>query len=131
MRDIIKTTEVIKDDAKFKEHGVTAVGALGSFLVGTATAGLGLAAAGFFVSPEVKDGADQIDDVQDIAEQRRSFMVGIYNAKQCDGSIEQAMAEIEKKSMLDITAQKLASVQPAAGKGKDKETPDNAFNLNE
>lgn len=125
MRDIIQTTEDVKSDADFNGHAVTALGALGSFLVGTVTGGIGLAAAGFLVSQEVEEGADKAESVQDIASQRRALMMGIHTAKNCAPEpMQVAMAEIETKSLADISAERFAAAEPAAG-------DDNAFRLND
>jgi hypothetical protein len=87
MSDIINTTEDIKDRRELQGKGVTAVGAVASFLVGTVTGGVGLAAAGFLAERQLENREDEADQVQDIAEQRRSLMMGIYNAKGCLGPV--------------------------------------------
>lgn len=116
MRDIIQTTEDTKSDANFNGHAITAVGAIGSFLVGTVTGGLGLAAAGFLVSQEVEGGADQAESVQDIASQRRALMMGIHQAKTCDQApMKIAMQRAEEKSIRDISAERFASIETASG----------------
>lgn len=111
MRDIVNTTEEIKDRSELQQHGVTAVGAVGSFLVGTMTGGIGLAAAGFLAEHEIDEKGDKADSVQDIAEQRRSLMMGIYNAKGCLGPIDHAMQDPPKMDILST----IADTAPAAG----------------
>lgn len=113
MRDIIITTEDIKDGSKFRNRGITAAGAIGSFLVGTATGGIGIAAAGMLLKNATESTKEEADHIQDIAEQRRSFMVGIYHAKGCEGPLEHAMLE-ELEPYISV-----ASVEPAAGELKD------------
>ena len=49
MRDIIYIMEDEKTSSKLKSHGVTAAGAVGSLLIGTATGGVGLALGGFLL----------------------------------------------------------------------------------
>lgn len=99
MRDIVMTTEDIKDNTSMKTHGITAAGAVGSFLVGTVTGGVGIAAAGFLLKNTTQGEKQDADNVQDIAEQRRSLMMGIYHAKGCAGPIEHVMQDgIEKNS---------------------------------
>ena len=110
MRDIIHTTQGIKDESKIQSHGITAAGAVGSFLIGTVTGGVGLAAAGFLLEHNVDEKSDEADSVQDIAEQRRSLMMGIYNAKGCYGPLEYAMQDPEPLKIVE-----LASVEPATG----------------
>ncbi|MCB1533034.1 MAG: hypothetical protein KDJ35_09225 [Alphaproteobacteria bacterium] len=117
MRDIVMTTEDIKDDTNIKNHSITAAGAVGSFLVGTVTGGVGIAAAGFLLKNATEDTKEEADNIQDIAEQRRSLMMGIYNAKGCMGPIEHVMQDHvhEHETLLQ-----LAGLAPAAG----EETPD-------
>lgn len=96
MREIISNTQNIKDNAEIKSHGVTAAGAVGSFLIGSVTGGIGLAVGGFLIDHNIDEHSDKADEVQDIAEQRRTLMVGIHNAKGCFGPIEHAMQNPEK-----------------------------------
>lgn len=115
MRDIIQTTEDLKSDASLNGHAVTAVGAIGSFLIGSVTGGVGLAAAGFLANQQVEGSADDAQDVQSIAQQRRALMVGIHKAKACDNDINIAMTPVRQKSALDLSAHRLASIEPASG----------------
>lgn len=122
MRDIIMTTEDIKDNSDLKTHGITAAGALGSFLVGTATGGIGIAAAGFLLKNETNNKKEEADGVQDIAEQRRSLMMGIYNAKGCAGPIEHAMQDNisrEEEALVQI-----AAVESGTSAGNEQERPE-------
>lgn len=96
MRDIILANEEIKDDADDKSMGISAAGAVGSMLIGTATGGVGLAAMGFMLDKQTEDRSDKADAVQDIAEQRRTFVMGIYNAKGCYGPMDHAMTMPEE-----------------------------------
>lgn len=112
MRDIINTTEDIKDDSKLKNHGISAAAGIGSFLVGSATGGIGFAAAGLLLKNATNNTKDEADHIQDIAEQRRSFMIGVYNAKGCKGPIDHALQDnVEGND--DIT--QMAAVEPASG----------------
>ncbi len=91
MSQIIHATQDIKDNSEMKSHGVTAAGAVGSFLIGSVTGGIGLAVGGFLMNHNIEEHSDQADEVQDYAEQRRTLMMGIHNAKGCNGPIEHAM----------------------------------------
>lgn len=91
MRDIIIANQGIESDSEVKSRGISAAGAVGSILLGTVTAGVGLAAAGFMATEAVDNEADKADHIKEMAAQRRSFMVGIYNAKGCQGPIEYVM----------------------------------------
>jgi len=112
MRDIIIATEEIKEDSELKGHGITAAGAVGSFLIGSVTGGVGLAAAGFLLDRSIEEEADDADGVQDIAEQRRALMMGIYNAKGCHGPVENAMQDGIERNV----ATRVANIEPAAGR---------------
>ncbi len=114
MRDVIYILEDKKTDAKLKSHGVTALGAIGSLLIGTATGGAGLALGGFLLDQNFKDKTEIADEAQDIAEQRRSLMMGIFRAKDCQGPIEHAMQNPEKFKAADL----IAAIEPAAGDNK-------------
>lgn len=91
MAKVIHTTQDIKNSSELKSHGVTAAGAIGSFLIGSATGGIGLAVGGFLMNYNIEERKDQADSLQDVAAQRRTLMMGIYKAKECFGPIEHAM----------------------------------------
>lgn len=91
MRDIIHAMQDVKNASSMQSHGLTAAGAVGSFLVGTVTGGIGLAVGGFLLDYSIDERENNADTYQDIAEQRRTLMMGIYNAKGCNGPLEHAM----------------------------------------
>lgn len=95
MRDVIYATQEIKDHAKMKKQGIKAAGAIGSFLIGSVTGGVGLAVGGFLLDQGVDNTRSNADIFQDTAEQRRTLMMGIYNAKGCNGPLEHAMQNPE------------------------------------
>ena len=97
MRDIIFANEEIKDESENTSMGISAAGAVGSMLIGTATGGVGLAAMGFMLDKQTENRSDKADDIQDLAEQRRTFIMGIYNAKGCFGPMDHAMSNPENK----------------------------------
>ncbi len=115
MKDIIDTTQDIKDDSKMRSHGINAAAGIGGFLIGTVTGGIGLAAAGFLLDQDTKNDSTQADNVQDIAEQRRSFMVGIFNAKGCQGPLEYALQDKAPVTLVDKMGVRLSAIAPAAG----------------
>ena len=124
MREIISTTEDIKDDSELKGHGINAATGIGSFLIGSATGGIGLAAAGFLLTQTNNESAVDADSVQDIAEQRRALMVGIYNAKGCFGPMDHALQDgrhLPTNAVITI-----AAVEPAAGEKDDGDSPAHA-----
>ncbi|MCB1651862.1 MAG: hypothetical protein KDI46_07420 [Alphaproteobacteria bacterium] len=114
MRDIIYTTADLKNKSKLQTNGVTAAGAVGSLVVGSVTGGIGLALGGFLLEHNISETSERADEVQDIAEQRRSLMMGIYNAKGCVGPIEHAMQNPDKFNLLN----EIAALEPAAGEEK-------------
>ncbi len=122
MRDIIFTTQDIKNNREMESMGISAAGAIGSLLIGTATGGVGLAAAGFMLDRNAENGLEKADSVQDTAEQRRTFVMGIYNAKGCYGPIEHAMASPDEYEPLD----QMVAIEPASGEST--ETAGNDYN---
>jgi hypothetical protein len=111
MRDIIYKTQEVKDRAKMQNHGIAAAGAIGSFLIGSVTGGVGLAVGGFLLDQNFDKIEEDADNIQDIAAQRRTLMMGIYNAKGCEGPLEHAMQNPE---IFDPLA-KIAAIAPAHG----------------
>lgn len=91
MAKIIFATQDVKNNSELRSHGVTAAGAIGSFLIGSATGGIGLAVGGFLMNHTIDERKDRADTLQDTAAQRRTLMMGIHNAKGCFGPIEHAM----------------------------------------
>lgn len=129
MRDIVMTTQDIKDNSDIKNKGITAMGAVGSFFIGSVTGGVGLAAAGYLLKDATEDVAEKADGVQDIAEQRRSLMLGIYNAKGCLGPMDHAMLDkpVQSISAADAAAT-LAAIEPAAGQHIETATTESSYN---
>ncbi len=101
MRDIIFANEDIKNDSENASMGINAAGAVGSMLIGTATGGVGLAAMGFMLDKQTEVRADKADDIQDLAEQRRTFVMGIYNAKGCYGPMDHAMSNPPNEGLFE------------------------------
>lgn len=104
MSKIITTMEQVKDKSEMQSYGLTAAGAVGSFLIGSVTGGIGLAVGGMLLDYNIDEHADNAEDIQDIAQQRRSLMMGIYNAKGCYGPLEQATLETKETNLLDKMA---------------------------
>lgn len=130
MREIIIATEEIKDNSDLKSHGINAAAGIGSFLIGSATGGIGLAAAGFLINQTNKEDASDANGVQDIAKQRRGLMLGIFNAKGCFGPIEHALQDgfippAEKKSI------SVANIEPASGNTQNNSTSQNKPRYNQ
>lgn len=124
MQEIVNTTQSIKDQKDFEKTGVTAAGAIGSFLVGSVTGGIGIAAAGYLLKDNLDDHAESANGIQDIAKQRRMLMIGIYHAKGCSGPIE--TIAIDKTPTPDLVT-RLTDIAPASG-GRRYTRPANHFN---
>lgn len=116
MQDIIQSTQQVKDRSKMQERGIGVAGTAASFLVSTATGGLGIAAAGFLMNELNDDQSISADNIQDIAAQRRSFMIGIYNAKGCYGPVENVMHSPDPEQSLIA---QITSIEPASGDEED------------
>lgn len=93
-----------QESTKMTSTSVAVAKTVGSYLVGTLAGGLGILAAGYIVSEATDDREENAIALQNGAEQRRSFMAGIYNARGCNGPLA------------------LAAIQPAAGEEQD-DTP--------
>jgi hypothetical protein len=106
MRMIITQTQDERDTTKMRGRGIGVAGAVGTFLAGTATGGLGFAAAGMLAKEANEEKSETAETTQDIAEQRLSFMQGIFNAKGCVGPLETDTSVIREKVNV---------VEPAAG----------------
>ncbi len=116
MRDIISTTQDIKSSSKWKSRGIGVAGAVGSLLIGTATGGIGIAAAGYILDYTTNEKSEDAESVQNTAQQRRALMMGIYNAKGCEGPLEHALQDgTHEKDIIDKMIPNLAAIEPAAG----------------
>ena len=105
MSSIIYATQDVKDASEMKSHGITAAGAVGSFLIGSVTGGIGLAVGGFLMNQGVEGRSDEADKLQDIAAQRRTLMMGLHNAKGCYGPIDHALHKRSKFDSIGNIAQ--------------------------
>jgi hypothetical protein len=123
MGSIISDTQNVKDVSKMQSRGISAAGAVGSFLVGTVTGGIGLAVGGLMLDHNVSENKDNADEIQDIAEQRRTWIKGLYTAQACEGPIETPEQEKALKNVNAHTQlEKLAKIEAASGK-EDKKEP--------
>lgn len=127
MREIIQSTEDTKSEARFNSHAVTAAAGVGSFLVGTLTAGVGIAAAGFVASQEVSNDKQSAEDLQNIAHQRRALLKGIYKSKDCtpDPRMDRAWQKINKKSAIQ------AGLDSKPSPSQSSSTPQNSAHKNQ
>ena len=112
MRTIIAQTKEDQDDSKMQSRGIGVAGTAASFLVGTVTGGIGLAAAGFLANRATSNNSEDAELIQEAAQQRRAMIAGIFGAKGCNGPIEDAFTEPRR---LPDDAKNVASVEPASG----------------
>ena len=110
MRAIIFNTQDIRDNSADQSTGINVAGTAASFLIGTVTGGIGLAAAGFLIDENVGDIANSAERMQDTAQQRRALMAGIYEAKGCFGPLDHAMRNPGEELYGTVV-----EVMPAAG----------------
>ncbi len=98
MEKTMFSTQEMQKNSHMANTGVGVVKTVGSYLVGSLGGALGILAAGYLVSEATGSKAEDASVLHDAATQRRSFMAGIYNAKECIGPLT------------------MASIEPAAGK---------------
>lgn len=111
MHGIIASMQNRKDDSKMQTRGIGVVGTAASYLVGTVTGGLSIAAAGFIAGQATDERGEDAEEIQDIAQQRRAVMVGMFKAKNCTGPIEFVFNDPEPNDPI----RKITKIQPAAG----------------
>ncbi len=97
MEDLIHAARIDQEKSAMTSTGVTAAKTVASYLVGSLGGAIGIMAAGYIVGEATEERGEDAFKLEEIAQQRRSFMTGIYNARSCIGPLE------------------LASVEPAAG----------------
>lgn len=111
MKEVIARTQNTRQDSKMQARGIGVLGTAASYLVGTVTGGLSIAAAGMIAKEAASEKEQNAEEIQDIAEQRRALMVGIFNIRKCEGDIDQALVDEKHPDPI----QKLADMSPAAG----------------
>lgn len=83
MQEIAALSEREVSQSEMHEAGISVAGALGSFLIGSLTGGIGFAAAGYLAKEIPEEHAELAEQIGDTAEQRASLMMGIYQAQEC------------------------------------------------
>ena len=119
MRDIINTTQTMQDKSKRNSRATAVAGTAAGFLIGTVTGGVGLAAAGFLIDENISSNANESNTIQSTAQQRRSFIMGIHNAKGCHGPLDHALQTNTKKETLAAAQIQPTSGEPATGSYND------------
>lgn len=118
MQEIISTKQDIRDETKMRSAGIGVAGTAAGFLIGTVTGGLGLAAAGYLAKEANEEKGDKAENLQDVAEQRRALMKGIFEAKGCEGPIQEKIPATQEAFIVPppLPEQKSApAIKPASG----------------
>lgn len=97
---IVKSLEEQRD-GEMTSTGVGVAKTVGGLLVGSLGGVLGIMAAGHLAAEAADDKVEEAAAEENAAAQRRSFMIGIYNAKGCQGPLQPGF---------DV-----AALEPAAG----------------
>lgn len=99
--------------------GVNVVKTIGSVLVGTLTGTIGFMAAGHLAAEAADHRSEVAEETGEIALQRRSLMVGMFQAKQCEGDLPAPPSPPRKiwPRLMDPAspADAAQAVEPAAG----------------
>jgi hypothetical protein len=111
MKHIIASTQDMRSDSEMRIRGIGVLGTAASYLVGTVTGGIGIAAAGMIAKEAASSSEESAEKIQDVAEQRRTLMVSLFNIRQCEGDIQQAMIDPVPVNPIE----KITRVEPASG----------------
>lgn len=111
MESIMEHAAEVQTETELAGKGINVVKSVGTYLIGSTGGALGIIAAGVVVSHFADEKIESAEDLQKAAGQRRSFMMGVYNAKGCEGPFK-------------ATAFELAGIEPAAGDGAVYGPPD-------
>ncbi len=114
MGRIMALAQNVRNNTAMQNNGIGVAGAAAGLLVGTVTGGIGIAAAGLLAKESAGAKAEKAENIQDIAQQRRALMSGIYDAKGCQGPMKPVPAV--SSPMDDVM--RMARAQPAAGDEK-------------
>lgn len=92
MEEMIVSSDQEQRAAQNTGTGISIAKAIGGFLIGSIPGAIGVMAAGHVASEAAEGKADVAEAREDIAGQRRSMMIGMYNAKGCTGPIHSGRA---------------------------------------
>ena len=126
MDDLISQTYQTQEASEKASVGVGVIKTVGSYLVGTLTGTIGFMAAGQLAAQAAGSRGEDAEAVGDIALQRRSLMVGMYQAKKCAGALPEPPPPPEKlwPSLHTPTpASAPQEIEPAAGNGETVRPP--------
>ncbi len=103
MRAIIERTRSDQADSQMQKRGIGVAGAAAGLLVGTLTGGIGLAAAGLAAGEATDEMNENAEKYQEIAQQRRALMAGMFVAKGCIGDVVKLLQESPQKNVSMVT----------------------------
>lgn len=126
MEEMIIRSDEAQQSAENTGTGISIAKAIGGFLIGSIPGAIGVMAAGHVAGQAAEGQAEDAEAREDIAEQRRSMMIGMYNAKGCKGPIHSnralrsaAIAEDAPMPAYgnpeDVRRFDPAAIEPAAG----------------
>lgn len=92
MEDMIVSSNETQKSAQNTGTGISIAKAIGGFLIGSIPGAIGVMAAGHVAGEAAENKAETAEEHEDIAGQRRSMMIGMYNAKGCKGPIHSGRA---------------------------------------
>ena len=95
MEDVVFRSRDIEKRSHYTSAGVGVAKTAVGFLIGSLPGALGVMAAGHIVSEATDDRGESAAALQDAAAQRRSMMIGIFNAKGCEGPIYMSLEDLE------------------------------------
>lgn len=87
MEEVIIRNDEAQQSAQNTGTGISIAKAIGGFLIGSIPGAIGVMAAGHVAGEAAETQAEDAEAREDVAQQRRSMMIGMYNAKECKGPI--------------------------------------------
>ncbi|MBU0859678.1 MAG: hypothetical protein KJ667_07050 [Alphaproteobacteria bacterium] len=114
MESVVFDSDASQRAAENTGTGISIVKAIGGFLIGSVPGAIGVMAAGHVAGEAAEGKAENAEVMEDIAAQRRSLMIGMYNAKGCKGPIHSTRAV--RDAAIDVDKFSPAAIEPAAGR---------------
>ncbi len=115
MDQVISEALAAKNESRTTSTGIGVAKTVGGILVGSLGGAIGIMAAGHLLSSATDDETASADALQDIAEQRRSLITGIFTTKKCQGPRPAPLRDRAAATKTAAVAPDLANTEPAAG----------------
>lgn len=113
MEELIYNSDDAQRKAESTGTGISIAKAVGGFLIGSIPGAIGVMAVGHVAGEAAEGEAASAEEQENIAAQRRSMLIGMYNAKGCKGPLHNIRAL--RNATIDETARHPAHIEPAAG----------------